>query len=41
MNTVEQPGERSLEQAMQRLYIAASKTICISDLLNFIIHAIY
>jgi hypothetical protein len=40
MNATEKPCERSLQQSMQRSYIASSQAIGIRDELNIIFHAI-
>ena len=41
MNTTEKTGKWSLQQSMQRSYIASSQAICIRDELNFVFHAVY
>ena len=40
MNTTEKPGQRPLQQSMQRSYIASSQAIGIRDELNIVFHAI-
>jgi ABC-type Zn2+ transport system substrate-binding protein/surface adhesin len=41
MNTTEKPGQRFLQQLMQRSYIASSQAIGIRDKLNIVFHTVY